>query len=421
VKPLALFLLAFLMSTNQPTANLDSIAKDYVRLALAVGTHDEDYVDAYYGPPEVREEVKKENLSYEQINSKATALLSQIQSIEPPADEFVRLRYEYLKNQTAALKAFVEMRMGKKLSFDEESRALYNAVSPHFPEEHYASLLRGLDAELPGKGELSQRYEEFLKQFEIPKEKVDTVFQLSLKESRARTSKYITLPAEESFTVEYVHNKPWGGYNWYQGNFRSVIQVNVDLPIHIDRAMDLAGHEGYPGHHVYNVLLEKELLRKRNWMEFSIYILFSPQSLIAEGSANYGVDVLFTEDERIQFEKAVLFPAAGLDPSTADRLYKVQAIASKLSYAGNEAARNLLDGKWSEDQAVDWIQKYSLYSKDRSRKRLDFIKRYRSYVINYNLGKDLVAKYIEAHAKTTEQRWSELAKMLGSPLLPGSL
>ena len=97
----------------------------------------------------------------------------------------------------------------------------------------------------------------------------------------------------ESFTVEYVTNKPWSGYNWYQGKYRSVIQVNTDLPIYIDRAIDLACHEGYPGHHVYNALLEQHLVRERGWVEFSVYALFSPQSLIAEGTANYGIEVAF--------------------------------------------------------------------------------------------------------------------------------
>jgi len=68
---------------------------------------------------------------------------------------------------------------------------------------------------------------------------------------------HVELPATERFTIEYVTGKSWSGYNWYQGDYKSLIQVNTDLPIYIDRAIDLACHEGYPGHHVYNVLLEK--------------------------------------------------------------------------------------------------------------------------------------------------------------------
>jgi hypothetical protein len=110
------------------------------------------------------------------------------------------------------------------------------------------------------------------------------VFDRAIAECRARTLPHVQLPADESFTVEYVTNKPWSGYNWYQGNYRSLIQVNTDLPIYIDRAIDLACHEGYPGHHVYNALLEKQLVRDRGWVEFHGLPLFSPQSLIAEGT-----------------------------------------------------------------------------------------------------------------------------------------
>jgi hypothetical protein len=421
VRILALLLLASTINMNQTESNLDSISEKYVRLVLSVGVHDSDYVDAYYGFPKVREEVQKQKLSYQQIQTEANDALAQIDRVKVPSIEIEKLRREYLKKQLQSLVAFVQIRMGKKLTFDEESKALYDAVSPHFSGDHFANLLEELNTELPGKGDLSDRYEVYMKDFVIPKEKLDTVFQVALKECRKRTLKYISLPPDESFTVEYVKNKPWGGYNWYQGNFRSVIQVNSDLPIYVDRAVDLAGHEGYPGHHVYNVLLEQELRRKRNWNEFSVYPLFSPQSLIAEGSANYGVEVLFPGEERVKFEETVIFPAAGLDPSKASQFFKIQKTVSKLSYAGNEAARHFLDHEWNEEQSVKWLQKYSLYSRDRAMKRLDFIKKYRSYVINYNLGRDLVAKYIESHAKSDQERWSELAKMLGSPILPGTL
>ena len=95
--------------------------------------------------------------------------------------------------------------------------------------------------------------------------------------------------------MAYVKDKPWSAYNWYQGGFASLIEVNTDLPVYIDRAIDLACHEGYPGHHVYNALLEQHLVKQRGWVEFSVYPLFSPQSLIAEGTANYGIQVAFSD------------------------------------------------------------------------------------------------------------------------------
>jgi hypothetical protein len=199
--------------------------------------------------------------------------------------------------------------------------------------------------------------------------------------------------------------------------------VNTDLPIYIDRAVDLACHEGYPGHHVYNALLEKNLMRDRGWTEISVYALFSPQSLIAEGTANYGLDVAFPNDERLEFERDVLYPLAGLDASLAAEYQKVQSIVAGLSYAGNEAARQYLDGKIDRAAAANWLVRYAMSTPQQAEQRTRFFDGYRSYVINYNLGKDLVKQYVESRAGSggAAKRWEEFVKLISSPRLPSGL
>jgi hypothetical protein len=401
------------------------VAERYVHLVLALGQHDPDYVDAFYGPVEWKIQAKRKR-SLDAMGAEAaqlSATLAKIPDAATSGDEMLQLRREYLQNQISALGARVRMLKGEKLKFDDESRALYDAVAPTYPDSHFDQIIAQLDAKIPGSGPLWQRYEEWRKPFVIPKEKLDRVFQLAIKECRARTLAHIALPPNESFTVQYVTNKPWGGYNWYKGNFHSVIQVNTDLPIYIDRAVDLAAHEGYPGHHVYNSLLEKNLVRDRGWPEFSVYALFSPQSLIAEGTANFGREIAFpTKADRMKFEKEVLFPAAGIDASRADEYYAVQDLMKQLDYAANEAARRLINGEIDENTAVQWLQKYAVMELARAQQRVKFIKRYRSYVINYNLGEDMVRRYIEKHSGTDpEKRWSEFAKLLSSPRLPSGL
>jgi hypothetical protein len=291
-------------------------------------------------------------------------------------------------------------------------------------EEHFRALRDRLAAELPGPGSLADRYEAFRRQFVIPRDKLDAVFQRAIAEARQRTARHMSLPDGESFRVEYVTGKSWSGYNWYQGNYRSLIQVNTDLPVFIDRAVDLACHEGYPGHHVYNVLLEKHLVRDRGWIEFQVYPLFSPESLIAEGSANYGIDVAFPGAERRAFEKDVLYPLAGLDPAGAERYERLRALAESLSYAGNEAARRYLDGAIDAKAAAAWLTEYALMSPARAEQRVRFIEQYRSYVINYNLGKDLVRGWMEAAggtASNSERRWKAFERLLSEPTLPSEL
>jgi len=170
------------------------------------------------------------------------------------------------------------------------------------------------------------------------------------------------------------------------------------------------------------MLLEQHLTRERGWQEFSVYALFSPQSLIAEGTANYGIDVAFPEAERRRFEREVLFPAAGLEAPRVDEYYDVLGLVKKLSYAGNEAARRYRDGRIDAAAAAKWIETYALYAPDRAAQRVRFIDQYGAYVINYNLGEDLVRSYVERRASgDPARRWSEFAKLISSPRLPSDL
>ena len=409
--------------TPATATSVNQIAEAYVKLVLAMGQHDPDYVDAYYGPPEWKKQ-SEEKKPLDAIALEATRLRDQLAKISAPTDEMERLRLAYLAKQLSALRARVRIVKGERLKFDEESQALYDAVAPKFPDSHFQEILAKLEPKLPGEGTVLQRYENWRRAFVIPKDKLDAVFQLAIKACRERTLAHIKLPPNENFSVEYVTNKPWGAYNWYKGNYRSIIQVNTDLPVYIDRAIDLAAHEGYPGHHVYNALLEKNLARDRGWVEFSVYPLFSPQSLIAEGTANFGREVVLTKPERLAFEKEVLWPAAGIDPSRAEEFYTVQDLVKKLAYATNEAARRYLNSEIDANTAATWLQKYALMDEKRAKQTTKFIDKYRSYVINYNLGEDMVRTYIEKRGGTAEQpeeRWRQFEQLLASPRLPADI
>lgn len=405
------------------SAAMDRVAESYVRLALAVGRHDADYVDAYFGPESWREAVEVEGLDLATIRDRASVLIQEIPDrLDEPADELSLLRREYLLKQLESLLARVEMLSGKRMTFDEESKALYDATAPRHTEEQLQNVVDELGSLLPGTGTLAERYERFRQEFVVPPEKTDAVFRAAIEACRERTQRQLELPPGESFEVEYVTDEPWGAYNWYQGEYHSLIQVNTDLPIYIDRAVDLACHEGYPGHHVYNLLLEWRLRNERGWVEFSVYPLYSPQSLIAEGTANYGIEIAFPGEERVAFEKEALFPLAGLDPARADLYYQVVETMEQLDHAGNEAARRYLDGEIDRAAAVEWLARYRLMPRPRAEKYVDFIERYRSYVINYNLGEDLVRQYIESKAGSDlQRRWEVFTALISSPRLPSGL
>ena len=203
------------------------------------------------------------------------------------------LRREYLARQLQAVDARLRMLAGERFTFDEESRALYDAVAPTHDEAYFARTLSELDARLPGAGPVAERHEAFKRDFVIPPRRLDAVFQAAIDACRARTREHLPLPADERFTVEYVTGKSWSGYNWYQGGTTSLIQVNTDLPIYIDRAIDLAATKAIPGTTSTTRCSRSTSCAAAAGSSSRCIALFSPQSLIAEGTANFGIDVAF--------------------------------------------------------------------------------------------------------------------------------
>ena len=390
-------------------SSLDAIAQRVTELSLAMTPHDAAFVDAYFGPAEWRESVKEEPLSLAQIRAHAENLIGQIPAQHSP-------RANHLHKRVVALLTRIDQVSGVPFSFDEETALMYDAIAPDVPISEFDSILQQIDALLPGEGALSERVTRFRSRFVIPPERLQAVFDAAIAECRRRTVAHLSLTASESFVVEYVKDKPWSGYNWYQGNSRSVIQVNTDLPIYIHRAVDLGCHEGYPGHHTYNALLEAGLVDASGWMEFSLYPLFSPQSLIAEGTANYGIEMAFPGTERLEFETSVLLPVAGLEAEGIETYYRLLELESELDHVDNVTARAYLDGEIDRDSAVRMLVDYKLISPERARQRVDFIETYRGYVINYNLGRELVADYVARHADGMGGRWKAFEHLLSTPL-----
>ncbi len=405
-----------------PATDLPSLTNEYLFLELSMGWHDNGHVDAYFGPEGIRTAANEAQLPLAEIRSRAGRLRTQLSTQRSKIDDPAELtRIEGLDRRLVALDTRISLLAGQPLDFDAESMRLFGTSAPDHDAAYFQAILDDIDALLGGEGDLSARVNEFRNQFVIPEGSLEEVFDKAIAECRRRTLQHIDLPVNESFSIEYVNDKPWSGYNWYQGDAQSLIQINTDLPIFISRAVDLGCHEGYPGHHTFNALLEQKLVNEKGWKEFSIYPLFSPQSLIAEGSGNYGIELAFPGNERIEFEKEVLFPLADLDAAKADRYYELLDLLARLEYAGNEAARDYLNGTISREEAVQWLIDYSLSSPERAKQRTEFFDTYRSYVINYNLGKDLVREYVERDTADTTERWKRFETLLSTPITAADL
>ena len=401
---------------------LDRIAVDFVRMTLEAGEREPGYVDAYYGPREWQDTAKLAPRPVSVLRKEADRLrmlLDKVPDRDLDADQ--RRRKTFLKGQIKAAQTRLAMIAGDTFSFQDEAEGLFGVRPVLKPLKSYDPILARIEKLVPGEGDLAARVDAFQSRYVIPTDKVEAVMQAGIAACKARTEKHIKLPPGERFDLEFVTKKPWSGYNWYQGGAHSLIQINTDLPIHISRALDLGCHEGYPGHHALNALLEQKLTKEKGWVEFSVYPLYSPQSFIAEGSANFGIDLAFPGKTKTAFERDKLYPLAALDPATAEAYGELQAAKAALSTSGNTVAAEYLAGRMTKEQAVQALMKYSLYSRGGAEKRVAFIETYRSYVINYNLGQDMVGAYVNRAGKSEDARWKAMERLISEPTTPADL
>ena len=407
--------------TTRDSDTLDAIARDYVHLSLTIGEKEEGYIDAYYGPPELQAAAKAEapKLSLSELAKRTNALSARVAALEPEGLD--ARRAAFLSAQLTAARTRLRMMAGEKLSFADEAKGLFG-VTPELQElASYDPVLAKIESLVPGAGPLSARVDAFQNRFTIPAAKLKPVFDAAIAECKARTLKHIALPKAEKFDLAFVTGKSWSGYNYYLGNSTSRIEINTDLPIRIGRAVDLGCHEGYPGHHVLNALLEERLVKGKRWIEYSVYPLYSPQSLIAEGSANYGIDLAFPGPERLAYEMRALYPLAGIPTADAARYAGLQEAMTALAGARFTIARDFLEGRIDEAEAEGLIQRYQLVSPERAKQSIAFTKQYRSYVINYGLGQDMVRADVEAAGATPAARWKRMEQLLSEPTLPSDL
>jgi len=419
----SLFVLFFAISASavERRTMLDEAAQDYVHLVLEIGAHEKDFVDAYFGPPEWRIEAEAHPRNISELKAEADRIQSTLSAMDTSAQQLMEHRRNaWLKANVASARSRLDIIEGVRFRFREEATRLF-ALTPELrPLESYDPVLERIEALLPGSGPLAERVEAFRNRYVIPSNRLDAVMGAAIAECRRRTLAHIQLPANEHFKMEFVTRHSWGAYNWYQGGNQSLIQVNTDLPIFIDRAVQLGCHEGYPGHHVQGIYNERQY-RERGLIEFSVAPLYGPTSALNEGGADFGVDLAFPREERIRFEATALYPLAGLDPSTAPLYGALREALHDLSGASLTIAAMYLDGEIDRVRALELTQRYQLISRERAERSLAFTEQYRSYVINYSAGKELISAYVHHAGQDEPAHWAAYERILSELMLPMDL
>ena len=400
---------------------LNEAAQAYVRMALEIGTHEKDYVDAYYGPAEWRTEAEAHPRTIPELKAEAARIRASLGAIDAarlePAE---RPRHAWLSALVTSTETRLDMIDGARFPFRDEAERLFGLRPQLRPLESFDPVLARIEALVPGEGPLSERVETFRNRYTIPKDRLESVMDAAIAECRTRTRAHLAMPENERFTMTFVNNQPWSAYNWYKGDNQSLIEINTDQPIAIDRAIGLGCHEGYPGHHVQGMNYER-LYRDRGWIEFSVSPLYAPASPLNEGGADFGVDLAFPREERLAFETATLYPLAGLDPASASQLQILREAMRELAGARLTIAAMYLDGELDREKALELAQRYQLVSRSRAEQSLAFTDRYRSYVINYSIGEDVIRAYVERTADSADARWAAYGAILSELKLPADL
>ena len=410
-------------TTRVQPPTLDAIARDYLAVQLAIGEKDPGYVDAYYGPAELAAQAEAQDaaMSLPHLQARVIALDATLSALPvgPGTAEAERVRY--LRAMLGSAKVRLRMLRGETIPFVDEAEGLFGVRPDLVDLASLDPVLAEIEALVPGDGPLHERVNAFRDRFIIPADRLQQVIDTALAECRARTAPHIPLPEGERFTLALVTDKPWSGFNYYQGGYHSVIEINTDLPIRIDRALDVGCHEAYPGHHVYSLLVERDRVNAQGQIEYTLLPLYSPRAIISEGGAEYGLKLAFPGTAQLDYERDVLAPLAGISADGLEDYYALREATAALQPAYYTIAAGYLDGRTDVEATIALLMRYQLVSRERAQQQIRFMDTYRSYVINYGLGEEIVGGFVEAGEADLATRWERFIAILSSPVLPEDL
>jgi hypothetical protein len=309
------------------------VIERYLLLGLRLGRHVDGFVDVYYGPPELAERVGSEQLMPPATLAREAAVLRDASStLDNPQ------RARWLSAQLDGMAATAERLDGRPVSYVEEIRRCYGIAPEPATEDELAEAHRRLDELVPGKGSLRGRYQAWRRAGEIPSDAVLPALEAINREIRARTEALYGLPDGEAVELELVSNQPWSGFNYYLGGLRSRVVINTDVPIRAPFLVLAAAHETYPGHHTEHSWKEALLVRDGGLLEESIFLICTPQSLIAEGIATCALRAL-GDDAEDACATLLADMGRGYDVELARAIREVEAVGTRVAQRGADDPR----------------------------------------------------------------------------------
>ena len=392
---------------SSPQAIMEKKAQAYVVLALSLDQQKEGEVDSYFGPSEFLKEAQGNASTVEELLADAIGLASSINESTAPETE---VRARHLLEKVEQLITVIELILAPdKLPFREETDTLYGLS---LPEKilSYQEKLDELESLLPGRGTLAFKLASYNNKLVIPADKREAVFEAALAACRERTLTYWDLPADESLSIEWTRDVQ-AAWHQYEGANKSTLRINGLTVGLVSGAVDLACHEGYPGHHAQFVLMDNADNVQGLPIEDSLVLLRSPGSVLREGAANAGIDLVFPFAERLTFERDVLFPIAGLSASEAETNLRIHTLVNELSSAVVPIIEEYYNGDIIFNAASFRLEREAMISSPIA--LLEFVDEYGTYSMGYTVARDMINTHL--NTLPDSQRWQALANLITQP------
>jgi hypothetical protein len=397
------------VSSSLPAArSIDTVAEQYVSLALALDALHPGEVDAYFGPARLRLDVRTPG-SLEALTAETTALSTTASGL-PDDGAGRRAR---LLGHLRALSARVEARRAAgRGRLREDARQWYGLAVDAVPAAAVAAARAGLDAQLPGPGPLHARLRMHRQEMIVAESRRRAVFAAALDQCRTRTMSHWPLPAGDALEISWRGGQGGAAWHRYLGQGRSALVVDPAGVALFDSAIDVACHEAYPGHHAQFLRLETAFGQAIP-PEEQIVLLHAPDTALREGAAQYGVDLAFPADDRLGFELEVLGPLAGVSSARIRRNHALRAHLRVLERLVSSQLVAWDEGVLTEAEAVRQLEEEALIGNGAA--LLRYAREHGAYALAYTLGRDRVAGTVAAErARTGAGRWVVLADLIQS-------
>ena len=397
----------------------DVLVREYLLLGLRFDRVEEGYVDSFTGDPALRRLVASEPApDPADLARQAERLLAELPQV-PRDNGFDQARADYLAAHLRALACAGRTFAGQPVGFVEEVEAYFDVRIGKGDEEQYRQAHRKLDEALGGSGQLADRMAAYRGAEEIPPQRLEECIHAFSSALRDRVRVEYPLPDTETVVYEVVTDKPWSGFNYYLGDYRSTVAVNADLKQQMSNLPRLVAHESYPGHHTEHCRKEAGLVHDRGHGEQTIFLVNTPQCLMAEGLADLA---LYTAiGPRWGGWAGDIYADLGLR-FAGDRAEAVSEATAALADVRQDAALMLHDEHRDADDVAHFLRRWLLVSDSRSRQMLRFLSLplWRAYTSTYVEGYRLLRGWLDARPAGVSLT-ARFGRLLDEPLIPSAL